>query len=407
MTGPRSARTLVTVCAVLLMLSSCSPGLFTDSTRPVSAPSDAPARAPAGGLVETTGKPLYAAPKGSGSACSSRSPCEIGVAVSRASSGTAIKLASGSYGDVILKGHKNLDKVSRNAVLQPVSPRARPTFARLDAHTPHLTYTGVTVTSAWYLRARAVGSRIVNSHVDGGGVFLRSRDITITGSLFENGSSLDGIQVGGARNALIEDNIIRNYDQDRDNGLHADCIQVFESHDIVIRRNRISNCYNAGLIFSVGGGDGMSNIVVEANFIQSCVVKNARCRGGSAADLRERTASDVTIRHNTFANGSLRVARVPRLVFDRNIVEYMAACDSPITNSIITKWNVGLCEAPRIASTNGNRVSTVKYVNQAAGDLRLADPDTAAIRPTGAKRPSQVIGADGAVLDPNIAGASR
>lgn len=348
---------------------------------------------------------LHASPAGTGTTCTPAAPCSVDTALSRAESGSSIKLATGNYGSVVLRAKKQLANIASNVVVSPVSSSADPTFSGLDSYAAHVTWRGVTVTGAWFLRADAVGSRVEQSHVDGGGLFLRTKDATVSSSLFENGSSIDGIQVGGATNALIENNVIRNYDQSRDNGLHADCIQVFESDDITIRANRISNCYNSGLIISAGGGDGIHGLVIESNFIQGCIVKTDLCRGGSATDLREQTTDGITVRSNTITDGSMRLLPMKNLVFDRNIVEYMAHCESPMTNSIIGKWNAGLCKSPAIVTTNGNQVGTPRYVNKDAGDLRLLDAESARISHVfGTSRPaSQSV--DGARLSSTIAGA--
>ncbi|MCW2748479.1 MAG: right-handed parallel beta-helix repeat-containing protein [Nocardioidaceae bacterium] len=324
---------------------------------------------------------LYAKPKSTSAKCTKKSPCTLQRALKKSKSGTVIKLRTGKYGKVTLKGPQRLRNAKKNVRIIPATKRSKPTFARIDSHVPHVTWKGITVKGTWYLRAEANRSTIEDSHINGGGLFLRADDVTVQRSLFENGSSLDGIQIGGANRVLVANNTIRNYDQNRNNGLHADCIQIFESNDITLRANRVSNCYNAGLIISVGGGDGMRNLLIESNYIQGCIVVKPDCRGGSAADLREQSTDGITVRNNTFANGSLRVVPMKGLTFDRNIVTYLSACDSPITNTIVAKWNVNMCKMPPILTTAGNKAASITFTNQEAGNLTPTPPGQATITP--------------------------
>ncbi|NQX29239.1 right-handed parallel beta-helix repeat-containing protein [Microbacteriaceae bacterium VKM Ac-2854] len=316
----------------------------------------------------------YASPNGSGTACSSAAPCTLATAVQNAPAGATVYLNSGTYPDVTLKGGK---ATAASPATITAAPGAEPVLVRVKNYVPNTNWSGLTVTKTFYTYGD--NENLSNMNFAGGGLFLRSDDTTVRDSTFKGGSSIDGIQVGGANRVLVENNVVSNYDQLINNGFHADCVQVFESNDVTIRGNKLSNCHNAGLIFSPGGGDGMSDILVESNFIQGCVVVTAACGGGSAADLREATASDITIRNNTFANGSLRVGGAVNTTFDRNIVGYLASCTSPMTNTIVASWNTKMCAQPQLIGQQGNVVGSPSFVSQAAGDLHLADPQQAVI----------------------------
>ncbi|TPX00710.1 right-handed parallel beta-helix repeat-containing protein, partial [Schumannella luteola] len=194
---------------------------------------------------------------------------------------------------------------------------------------PYLVWTGMRVVTTFYLNAGSTGSQLRSMHFDGGGLFLRAAKITVTDSEFEGGHSIDGIQVGNASDVLIEDNTIHDYDQSIDNGYHADCLQIFDSSRVTVRGNRIANCYNAGVILSPGGGTGMTDIVIESNFIQSCVVRSPLCGGGSAVDLRPPKITGLVFRSNTVLAGSTRLTASPGLVADRNILGYLSDCAAP------------------------------------------------------------------------------
>ena len=328
--------------------------------------------------ADTSTDTLVAAPAGSGTACSEPSPCSVSTAVATALPGTSIVLQTGYYGDQVLRGRGGSGAGGRRA-----RDRLRTTL---------------------YIRPSAVGTVIDAVHLDGAGMFVRSTDVTVQNSVFENGHSIDGIQIGRASRVKIVGNTISHYDQSGTSGLHADCVQIFDSSDIEVRDNRISNCYNSGLIFSGGSQLGVTRVTVESNFIQGCVIKTAACKGGSAIDLREKTTSDVTVRNNTILDGSTRVATLPGVVFDRNIVSYLAVCDGPITNSIITAWNSAVCGRPSVVDSSGNREGTVSFVDRANGDLHLADVESAAIQPeSGAPVAADI---DGLPMPANIAGAA-
>lgn len=381
------------LAAAVLTLAGCTAAL-AGSLGAGAGPSTGAADSP-GSLSVTT--------DGNGD-CTSSSPCSLESALGRAASGSVLQLASGNYPDAKLTGHGGWADFPDPVVIEAAA-NAVPTFGRLTTALPNTTWRGIRVSVAWFIVKPAAGTRVEASHLDGGGLFVRSTDVTVTGSVFEDGSSIDGIQIGGAKHVLIEDNTVRDYNQDRDNGLHADCVQIFDSSDVTLRGNRLANCYNAGIILSVGRGTGIDTVLIESNYVQGCVEKTPSCRGGSAADLREPTARGLTVRNNTFMNGSVRVDATPGLVFDRNIVGYASTCDLPMTNSIVEAWNAKTCDEGDFSAAQGNRTGTVAVVDRASGDLRPATPDAAEIIPVGSLKPaSETI--DRKPTDPDVAGAS-
>ncbi|WP_162940169.1 right-handed parallel beta-helix repeat-containing protein [Gryllotalpicola protaetiae] len=407
MTGRgRLARTAVAAAAlsiaVALGVSGCSADLI-DSLHQAGHDVKSHAEAAGKGRALTTG---HVAPDGSGNACTLTKPCDLATAVARAAPGSTIRLAGGTYPTTRLAadGAPRLDGADRNATVEP-EPGATPVFGALTTEAPHLTWTGITVTVQWYLNGGAVGNVVDDVKVDGGGLFVRSSDITVKDSEFMNGSSIDGIQVGLSNNVLIEGNSVHDYNQDKNDNIHADCIQVFDSSNVTIRGNRLKNCYNTGLIISVGAGKGIHTLTVESNFIQGCIVVGPRCGGGSSAALQEKSATDLVVRGNTFANGSVRLVQTPGLVFDRNIVGYISSCDAPMTNSIIEFWNTKMCGTPAVVSRDGNRAVKVAFQDQDAGDLRPADASTVRISPQGTLGPVAT-DIDGHPMPADVAGAA-
>lgn len=343
----------------------------------------------------------YASPGGSGTACTSSAPCALPTAISGSSAGSRVLLASGSYPEAVVSGGGGT--TSQPVVVEPASG-ANPVLTRVRSTAPNVVWQNLRVTTTFYLNAGSTGSALRSMHFDGGGLFLRAARITVTGSEFEGGSSIDGIQVGNASDVLIEGNSIHDYNQSTANGYHADCLQIFDSARVTVRGNRIANCYNAGVILSPGAGTGMTDIVIESNFIQGCVVKSAACAGGSAVDLRPPKISGLVVRGNTILNGSTRLIPSPGLVADRNIIGYLSDCAAPVTNSVILAWNTAGCGQPASIGANGTRYGVVQFRDAAAGDLHLVTPTEARIAGAGSFATART-DIDGQTVDARLAGA--
>lgn len=352
---------------------------------------------------EPDGPVSYAAVDGTGSACSDEQPCALPEAIARAEGGTVL-LGSGDYGDLELGGA--VQAVARTAeVAIESAPGAQVSLGKLTLDLAATTWRGVTFTGGVYLDTAAAGTVLDDVRVDGSGVFVHAADVTIRDSVIENGTSIDGIQIAGAQNVTVEGSVVRGFRQGADSDVHSDCVQIFDSSEIVLRGNYFGNCDNAAVIFSPGGGDGISDVLVEANQIQGCVVDTEQCSGGTAFDLRDVTdISDVVVRNNTMLDGSVMVDPLDGLVFDRNIVDYVSNCAMPMTNSIVASWNTGNCDRPDALDRDGNRQGEVRVRDRQSGDLALVDPQDATIDPSGAGAPAAA-GFDGEPLPADQAGA--
>jgi hypothetical protein len=352
---------------------------------------------------EPDGPVLYAAADGGGSSCSEEQPCALGDAITSAKGGTVL-LAGGEYGDLELVGATQAMARTDQVAIEP-APGAEVALGKLTLDVAATTWRGVTFTGGVYLDEAATGTVLEDVHVDGSGVFVHATDVTISGAVIENGTSIDGIQIAGAQNVTVEGSVVRGFGQGDDSDVHSDCVQIFDSSDLVLRGNYFGNCDNAGIIFSPGGDEGISNVLVEANQVQGCVDETERCSGGTAFDLRDVTdISDIVVRNNTMLDGSVMVDPLDGLVFDRNIVGYVSNCAMPMTNSIVVDWNTGNCDQPDALDRDGNRQGEVEVRDQEGGDLALVDPADATIQPTGAAEPASA-GFDGEPLPADQAGA--
>jgi hypothetical protein len=390
--------------AVVLVI--CGGAYFWLNNSPAE-PAQSADQPPAAGArsedVQTISPTLYVAPKASAGLCTLTSPCTLSQALGKAAPTDVIGMTSGDYGKVKVRSTK-AERTASQVVVTAASG-ADVQIAGLDIYASNLTWRGLTVRGVVYLRASAKNTVLDGLTVDGAGIFVRSDDTVVQNSVMENGTSLDGIQIGGAHRVRLEGNVVRDYNQNGTSGYHSDCIQLFDSSDITIIRNRLRNCSNAGIIFSGGAGTGITNVTVESNFIQGCVVESDACRGGSAIDVREPSTRGAIVRNNTILNGSARLGLQPDVILDRNIVGYLSDCAAPMTNSIVQDWNHGVCKDSGGLSANGNRIQQVQVVDGPSGDLHPVDSTTVRIPALGTTA-SAPLTIDGSAMPTDIAGAA-
>ncbi|HWH98015.1 MAG TPA: right-handed parallel beta-helix repeat-containing protein, partial [Pseudolysinimonas sp.] len=340
---------------------------------------------------------LTASPTGVGTSCSATAPCSVGTALSKARAGDVVVLRAGTYGAPLLTG-------TGGTTTAPI--RVRPatgaiaSFVKLQTYLPNVTWSGLTVTTLLYVYPQAVNTVIENFTMAKSGSFLRANGTVVRNSVFTGGLDLDAVQIKDATGVTLEGNIIRDYRlSSATSTAHVDCVQVFDTAQVRIVRNSISGCSNAGIILSPGVGQGIRGIEISGNFIQGCIVVSTTCKGGSALDVREATATDVVVRNNSIVDGATRVVPRSGLVFDRNVVSYLADCTAPITGSVVQAWNSGACATPARLGVDGNRQGTVAFVNRPAGDLHVADTQSFTIDAlVAALSSTPVLGRDGTLL---------
>jgi hypothetical protein len=347
---------------------------------------------------------LTASATGTGTTCSTTAPCSAVTALSKARAGDTVVLLAGSYGTPVLTG-------TGGTATAPI--RVRPatgalvSFVKLQTYLPNVTWSGLTVTSLLYVYPQAVNTIVENFTMAKAGSFLRANGTVVRNSVFSGGVDLDAVQIKDATGVTLEGNTIRDYRLSSGTSTaHVDCVQVFDAAQVRIVRNSIRGCSNAGIILSPGAGLGVRGIEISGNFIQGCIVVSTTCKGGSAIDVREASASNVVVRNNSIVDGATRVVPRTGLVFDRNIVSYLADCSAPITGSVVQAWNAGACATPARLGFDGNRQGTVAFVNRVAGDLHVADTQSFTIDALLALLLSApVTGRDGTSLFATTAGA--
>ncbi|MCZ2803689.1 right-handed parallel beta-helix repeat-containing protein [Modestobacter sp. VKM Ac-2983] len=389
MTLHRAARTTVMVVAMAVLVLGAVYSLLPSATpAPSAAPSPDGAEittvSEAVGLQEPTGQERTVSPIGSGAECSAAAPCSAASGLLQADPGDVVTLAAGSYPELTIEATATAASQEDPVIVRPAAGQTVD-VAGLQVKAPGVRIEGLRVTDTLYVHPTATGATLRDLHVDGAGVFLRANGSRLLDSVIENGSSIDGVQIKDGSDILVQGNTIRSFDQ-LGGPLHADCIQLFDARDVVIRQNTIHDCDNASFIFSGGRGQGIDNVLIESNFVMGCRVQSEACRYGTAIDLRLEIARNVTVRNNTFATGSVRIGAIPGLVNDRNYFGFLSACDTPMTNSIVGTWNLGLCAAPDALGRDGNRQGVPAFVDQPTVDLHV--PETQ--RPTTSVTPVPV-----------------
>jgi hypothetical protein len=358
------------------------------------------------------GTPLYVAPGGATSGdCTEAVPCGLARAfqLHARSSETLgpILLMAGNFGSVKIEA--NWKPATQSVTIAP-APGVTTSLSGLDVYATNVTFSGISVQGTFYLRPSATGAVLDGVDVSVKGLFLRASNTTVRHSTFHDGDTVDGIQISsGADNVLIEENTIRDYKQNGPKGYHADCIQIFDVSNVMVRRNRMANCYNSAMTLSVGNHKGIKNLTIESNFLQGCVVHDDRCSGnGSVLDLREPSATGLVVRNNTVLSGTVRLGDRSDMVFDRNIVDYLSDCDAKLTNSIVAHWNKGLCDTPDalLADGTGNRVATIDVKDLSTGELYPTDPSAVLISDPVGGPPPAVPTIDGQAMPADVAGAT-
>jgi hypothetical protein len=347
---------------------------------------------------------LTASAIGAGTACTATSPCTAVTALTKARGGDTVVLLAGSYGSPVLKGVGGTTAASIR--VRPATG-AVVSFVKLQTYLPNVTWSGLTVTTLLYVYPQAVNTVVESFTMAKAGSFLRANGTVVRNSVFSGGSDLDAVQIKDVTGVTLEGNTIRDYRLSSSTSTaHVDCVQVFDSAQVRIVRNSIRGCSNAGIILSPGAGLGVRGIEISGNFIQGCIVVSTTCKGGSAIDVREASATNVVVRNNSIVDGATRVVPRTGLVFDRNIVSYLADCSAPITGSVVQAWNSGACASPARLGFDGNRQGTVLFVNRVAGDLHVADTQSFTIDTLVARLLSApVLGRDGTLLLATTAGA--
>jgi Right handed beta helix region len=335
----------------------------------------------------------YVAPGGSGN-CTRTSPCgSIDLALRGQSAGGTILLASGSYPtQVIHDTGGRAAHFASNVTIEPASA-ANPVLASIVDYAPHLTFSHLRVDarssgfSSGYggvnITSQADHSQIVNSHLTDATLSLSSSDVAAVGNEIGPSQNYDGIDVGnGASGVLISRNHIHDLTVglSNPNNVHVDCVQIYDSTNLTVTSNWLDNCTDRDLIFSPGRRLGVTNVIVENNFIRGCVIDP--CQGsGYVVDARTAPGiwnlTNLSFVSNTVVDGStLIAANDPGLIFRDNIISFLGNCMNVSDHNLVAAYNRGLCKDPAFLGATNVLQGLPKFVNVASGDLHLTKGDS-------------------------------
>lgn len=363
-------RLIGVVAVILALVVLVLAGLYgaPDSTDEQAAQAPAGPRAAAPPSQPLPPEPLWTAPHADGD-CTATDPCGLYEALEQATEGGVVYLTGpGPYEPV--SGPSRPDAVGwTEPVVVTPAPGTDPQAAaltRFTAKQPHLTLSGIAVTAnpdeddnpatpdaaLIYQNPLADDFTVVDSLIQSTGIMVRGDRTLIARNLIDGstaddqaGQQIDGVQVGnGVVDVTIEGNVIRDFRYLDPGGYHPDCIHAFDVRRLVVRWNHLSECGNAGLIFS-GGRWGIDGALVEGNYI------------GGTLEARAGQLVDAAILHNV-VTGSAYLA-VPKdrpvkvwdeqrtelagLVVSHNVFDYASYCLPTLDGNIIRAWNPGLC----------------------------------------------------------------
>ena len=317
------------------------------------------------------------APGGTGN-CSLTQPCgSLASALVQAGSGSTVLVAPGTYGAQVLPARAAARSFAQNVTIQPSATGV--SFGAIRIDEAHLTIQDVTATGQVYVATGADYTQIHRLVLTGNGMFIHASHVQLTDSTITNGTAVDGLQIAGTPNTdiLVARNNIHGFVQ-TSTAVHVDCMQLFDVNHVTIVGNNFGDCHNAGIIFSPGRKYGVSNVLVQSNFIQGCVPNGpVPCVVSTAFDLRYAKVTNVTVDHNTFPLGAVRINPNPGVIVTNNIIGYLAQCNSPVTDSLVSSWNYGVC---RVLPAKGtSRQGTPGYVDPAASNFHLVTPSQAGL----------------------------
>jgi len=283
----------------------------------------------------------------------------ISAAVSAATSGSVIELASGNYAGETIKPSSSA--WSQNVVVRPASG-ASVTTGSLDVYAPGVTISGLNVTGMVYLRPSAHRSRVEDSRLRIG--YTTGADNTAwVRNTFLQPPGEDGLQIKGllgdnAVGVLIEGN--RFPQTPRVGTSHTDNIQLLGAHDVIIRGNRVMGAASAAIQIGNGAGGTIGKVTIVNNFL------GEYSAGGSyhAVIVGSGVAPNVTMLHNTIA-GSVAVAGTGD---PRGMKVYGNIADQLPTN-VTRDWN--LDASAKIGSRDVQ--GRANFVDRPSFDLRLTN----------------------------------
>lgn len=330
----------------------------------------------AGGTQLASAATWYVAPGGSGNGTSPASPLgNINAAFQLAGQGDVIELAAGTYGEQTINHKAATNSWSQNVTIRPATGANVVLGGTVRVNASRVTFTGMTATAHIFLQSDIGHARVENMQFNRT-LFVRTNNVTVANNVFTGGVGVDAIQVGAlnattrSSNIVIEHNIIRDYlndFSDPQDTVHEDGIQLFDTQNVIIRNNLISNVSNASIITSPGRGLGVANVHIENNFLRR-MDPAGNGHGFGTLNLLYSGVENITVINNTVM-ANLHAANTDELLVRNNIIERIQEMGTLVEHD----HNLIGSRASGISLDPSDRQGTLPLlVNFATGDLHIA-----------------------------------
>jgi hypothetical protein len=250
----------------------------------------------------------FVAPGGSDqSPCTRRAPCRtFDRAYRLARPGQIIDVRGGHYGDQVI-GRDYRKTVGKNVVFRPAAS-GRVTVDNLEVDGgSHVEFRHMTVSGGWSVKTGS--DHVTFRGVSGTNFYITSAsNISVIGGSYGPETDEDDAQIRSAcmdsscphsRNILIAGVSFHDAIVSPGSGAHVECLQVWHTDNITIRRSRFWNCEHHN-VFIAGEGDPVTGVTFENDW--GTKVRSGYFSFRIAAGSGGEGCSNILYRNNSFTS---------------------------------------------------------------------------------------------------------
>ncbi|MDW3219310.1 MAG: S-layer homology domain-containing protein [Acidimicrobiales bacterium] len=249
----------------------------------------------------------YVSTTGSGTACTSSSPCgSFEAALGKAKPGDTVRVKAGSYGLQEIDRSVSWNAASANITFRPHSGSGTVTVGGIRSHVPSLTFTGFIDTGVMYFHPgaddnHAVGNTIDQAYVTGADDTLWQDNLIDPATNGPDAMQVKGLDGDNPVGVTIIGNVLGPQLLEGDS--HTDCLQILGGDDIYVARNIFFPCADKSIQIRSGAGGTVGSVLIESNFISECAPRTTLCNGYHAVTVSAE-GNDIRFVHNSI-NGSV------------------------------------------------------------------------------------------------------
>ncbi len=334
----------------------------------------------------------YVSFDGSGTACTQTAPCaSINQAYHNAKPGDVILLAAGHYPVQTVNAKGGASSSDIPITVRPTSP-ASVILQGIVAKSPAVTYSGLTIDATasgycsgcgFYTAASARADQLLDSLLVNATITINASSVAVNNNAIGPSIDHDGIDVADRSTGVV---ITKNYIHDltvdavNPQKVHVDCVQMYDTSNVLVAQNRLANCVDRAIIFSSGQGYGVTNATIENNFIQGCA-DISPCQGsGIAVDARTGGPGFWTLDHLVFrantvvplASGGVLIDPAnPRMLYADNIIGHIQGNCFSGAHNLIASYDRSICHDDSWI-TNGSILAPLpKFNDRSIDDLHI------------------------------------